>query len=135
VHVNARHTITQYFYRLRYIACFLCYFFILQVYVCMQMAIWSQSYWFRLSDQYMVPEYWFRLSDQLIMIISSRVSLVQLVRFLVVKLIHSNLNTKFDMSVVFTVNYSFSRRQRFHRQRDTFGDRLRESQNQIGLVF
>jgi hypothetical protein len=37
-----------------------------------------------------------------------RVSLVQLVRFLVVKLTHLDLNYRFDMSVVFTTNYSFS---------------------------
>jgi hypothetical protein len=35
-------------------------------------------------------------------------NLVQLVRFLVVKLIHSNLNSRFDMSVIFTTNYSFN---------------------------
>jgi hypothetical protein len=36
---------------------------------------------------------------------SCRVSLHQLVRFLVVKLTHSILNLRFDMSVIFTVNY------------------------------
>jgi hypothetical protein len=41
-------------------------------------------------------------------IINGRVSLVQLVRFLVVKLIYSDLNHRFDMSVIFTINYSFS---------------------------
>jgi hypothetical protein len=34
--------------------------------------------------------------------------LAQLVRFLVVELIHPGLNTKFDIDVTFTVNYSFS---------------------------
>jgi hypothetical protein len=36
-----------------------------------------------------------------------RVSLAQLVKFLVVKLTHSNLNHRFDMSVTFTANYFF----------------------------
>jgi hypothetical protein len=36
--------------------------------------------------------------------------LVQQVRFLVVEFIHSGLNSRFDMSVVFTVNYFFSER-------------------------
>jgi hypothetical protein len=36
------------------------------------------------------------------------VSLVQLIRFLVVELIHTCSNIRFDMSVVFTANYSFS---------------------------
>jgi hypothetical protein len=40
-----------------------------------------------------------------------KVSLVQPIRFLVVKLIHSDLNFRFDMCVVFTANYSFSWRQ------------------------
>jgi hypothetical protein len=38
------------------------------------------------------------------------VSLIQLVRFLVVKLTHPNLNPRFDMGVAFTTNYSFSER-------------------------
>jgi hypothetical protein len=37
-----------------------------------------------------------------------RVVLVQLFRFLVVKLTHSVSNLRFDMYVVFTFNYSFS---------------------------
>jgi hypothetical protein len=41
-----------------------------------------------------------------------RVDLVQLIRFLVVKLNHSDLNHIFDMCVTFTHNYSFSGRQR-----------------------
>jgi hypothetical protein len=41
---------------------------------------------------------------------SGRVDLVRLIRFLVVKLIHSDLNSKFDMSVTFTANYSFNGR-------------------------
>jgi hypothetical protein len=36
------------------------------------------------------------------------VSLVQLVRFLVVKLTHTCSNSRFDMSAVFTANHSFS---------------------------
>jgi hypothetical protein len=40
----------------------------------------------------------------------SRVCLVQLVKFLVVELTHTDLNTRFDMSVVFTANYFFSGR-------------------------
>jgi hypothetical protein len=40
----------------------------------------------------------------------SRVGLAQLVRFLVVELNHPDSNSKFDMSVAFTANYSFSRR-------------------------
>jgi hypothetical protein len=49
-----------------------------------------------------------------------RVSLLQLVRFLVVKLTHSYLNHKFDMSVIFTANYFFGGRRHLHRQRDVF---------------
>jgi hypothetical protein len=41
---------------------------------------------------------------------SGRVDLVRLIRFLAVKLIYSDLNSKFDMSVTFTVNYSFNGR-------------------------
>jgi hypothetical protein len=40
------------------------------------------------------------------------VELVQLVRFLVVELIHSDLNPRFNMYVIFTTNYSFSQRRR-----------------------
>jgi hypothetical protein len=40
------------------------------------------------------------------------VGLAQLVRLLVVKLTYSGLNPRFDMSVVFMANYSFSRRRR-----------------------
>jgi hypothetical protein len=39
-----------------------------------------------------------------------RVVLAQLVRLLVVKLTHLNLNSIFDMCVIFTYNYSFSER-------------------------
>jgi hypothetical protein len=53
--------------------------------------------------------------------------LSQLVRFLVMKLIHPDSNFRFNMSVVFTTNYSFSRSRRPHQQRGTLGDRLRES--------
>jgi hypothetical protein len=41
---------------------------------------------------------------------AARVSLAQLVRFLVVELIHADLNIRFDMCVTFTANYSFSMR-------------------------
>jgi hypothetical protein len=64
-----------------------------------------------------------------------RVDLAQLVRFLVVELIHSGLNIIFDMSVVFMANYSFSGRRRLRRQRDALSDQLYESQYQIGSVF
>jgi hypothetical protein len=36
--------------------------------------------------------------------------LSQLVRFIMVELTHPGLNYRFDMNVVFTANYSFSRR-------------------------
>jgi hypothetical protein len=63
------------------------------------------------------------------------VVLVQLVRFLVVKLTHPGSNPRFDMGVAFTANYSFSGRRRPPRQRDALDDRLRESQDQAGSVF
>jgi hypothetical protein len=65
----------------------------------------------------------------------SRVSLTQLVRFLVVELIHPGSNPRFDMDVTFTTNYYFSERRRPHRQRVILSDRLHESQDQSGLVF
>jgi hypothetical protein len=52
--------------------------------------------------------------DQLLY--TGKVCLVQLVRFLIVKLIYLDLNLKFDMSVIFTINYSFSERRRPRRQ-------------------
>jgi hypothetical protein len=64
-----------------------------------------------------------------------RVSLAQLVKFLVVELTHLNLNHRFDMSVTFTANYFFSGRRRSRRQRVGLGDPLYESQNQVGSVF
>jgi hypothetical protein len=39
-----------------------------------------------------------------------RVGLAELVRFLVVELIHPDSNFRFDMSVIFMTNYSFSGR-------------------------
>jgi hypothetical protein len=39
-----------------------------------------------------------------------KVVLIQLFRFLVVELIYSDSNSKFDMSIIFTTNYSFSER-------------------------
>jgi hypothetical protein len=62
---------------------------------------------------------------------SRRVGLTQLVRFVVVKLTHTDSNSRFDMCVAFTTNYSFSGSRRSDRQRDTLGDRLRKSQDQI----
>jgi hypothetical protein len=53
-----------------------------------------------------------------------RVGLAQLVRFLVVELIHLGSNPRFDMGVVFMAN-----------QRGTLDDRLCESQDQVGSVF
>jgi hypothetical protein len=64
-----------------------------------------------------------------------RVGLAQLVRFLVVELIYSDSNSRFDMRVIFTVNFSFSERRRPHRQRDNLGDRLHKSQDQPDSVF
>jgi hypothetical protein len=63
------------------------------------------------------------------------VGLVQLIRFLVVELTHSDSNPKFDIGVVFTANYSFSRRRRPRRQRCTLGDRLHKSKDQADSVF
>jgi hypothetical protein len=44
------------------------------------------------------------------------VVLAQLVRFLVMKLIHPDSILRFDICVPFTANYSFSGRRRLHRQ-------------------
>jgi hypothetical protein len=44
------------------------------------------------------------------------VALAQLVRFLVMKLIHPDSILRFDICVPFTANYSFSERRRLHRQ-------------------
>jgi hypothetical protein len=41
---------------------------------------------------------------------SCRVDLAELVRFLVMKLTHLGLNSRFDMCVAFMINYSFSGR-------------------------
>jgi hypothetical protein len=48
--------------------------------------------------------------DYLLLIKACKTTVVlyQLVRFLVVELTHLNSNHKFNMSVVFTANYSFS---------------------------
>jgi hypothetical protein len=59
----------------------------------------------------------------------------QLVRFLVVELIHPDLNSRFDIGVVFITNYFFSERRCPRRQRDVLGDRLCESQDQTDSVF
>jgi hypothetical protein len=64
-----------------------------------------------------------------------RVTLVQLVRFLVVKLTHSGSNHIFDMGAIFMANYSFSRRRCPRRQRGDLGDRFRESQDQVDSFF
>jgi hypothetical protein len=63
------------------------------------------------------------------------VGLAQLVRLLVLKLTHSGSNSRFDMGVVFTANYSFSERRRPRRQRDAIDDQLHKSQDQVGSVF
>jgi hypothetical protein len=63
------------------------------------------------------------------------VGLVQLIRFLVVELIHLNSNLRFDMVVVFMANYSFSGRRYPHRQQCALDDRFRESQDQANSVF
>jgi hypothetical protein len=55
-----------------------------------------------------------------------RVGLAQLVKLLVVELTQSDLNHRFDMSVTFMANYSFSGKRRLRRQRGALGDRLRE---------
>jgi hypothetical protein len=64
-----------------------------------------------------------------------RVGLAQMVRFLVVELIHSGSNPRFNIRVTFMINYSFSGGRRLRRQRGALGDRLYESQDQAGLVF
>jgi hypothetical protein len=66
---------------------------------------------------------------------TGRVGLAQLVRFLVVELIHPSLNYIFDMSVAFTANYFFNEMRRPCRQRDALGGRLHESQDHAGSVF
>jgi hypothetical protein len=43
------------------------------------------------------------------------------------KLIHPDLNSKFNMGITFMANYSFSGRRHLHRQRATLSDRFRES--------
>jgi hypothetical protein len=43
-------------------------------------------------------------------LVERRVTLAQLIRFLVVELTHSNSNPRFDMGAAFTANYSFSER-------------------------
>jgi hypothetical protein len=63
------------------------------------------------------------------------VGLTQLVRFLVVELAHSGLNPKFDISVAFTTNYSFSEWRRLHRQRCALGDQLHELKIKPGQSF
>jgi hypothetical protein len=55
------------------------------------------------------------------------VGLTQLIRFLVVELTHLDLNSKFDICVVFTSNYSFSGKQRSYQQLCVIDDRLCES--------
>jgi hypothetical protein len=52
----------------------------------------------------------------MINIVIRRVGLAQVVRFLMVVLTNSGLNTRFDMSVIFLANYSFSGRRRPRRQ-------------------
>jgi hypothetical protein len=59
----------------------------------------------------------------------SPVGLAQLVSFLVVELTHSCFNPRFNMSVAFIINYSFSEWRCPRRQRDALGDRVCESQD------
>jgi hypothetical protein len=59
----------------------------------------------------------------------------QIVRFLVEELIHPDSNSKFDMNVVLTTNYSFSERWCPRRQWGTLGGWLRESHDQVSSVF
>jgi hypothetical protein len=69
---------------------------------------------------------WFKKQNKLISHGSQHNSdLIQLVRF--VELIHSDLNSIFDMSIVFMTNYSFSERRCPRQQRDALDDRLCES--------
>jgi hypothetical protein len=44
----------------------------------------------------------------------AELSLIQLVRFLVAELTHSGLNSRFDMNIIFTANYSFSEIRRLY---------------------
>jgi hypothetical protein len=67
--------------------------------------------------------------------LKSRVSLVQLVRFLMVKLTHSVSNHIFDIGVIFMTNYSFSRRRCPRRQRGALDDRFCKSQDQVNSFF
>jgi hypothetical protein len=48
-------------------------------------------------------------------------------RFIVVELTQPGSNFRLNICVVFTTNYSFSRRRHLCRQRDTLDDQLRES--------
>jgi hypothetical protein len=52
----------------------------------------------------------------MINIVIRRVDLAKVVRFLMVILTNSGLNTRFDMSAIFLANYSFSGRRRLRRQ-------------------
>jgi hypothetical protein len=45
-----------------------------------------------------------------------------MIRFLVMNLTHPDLNSIFDISVIFITNYSFKERQRLHQQRYTLDD-------------
>jgi hypothetical protein len=56
------------------------------------------------------------------------VELAQSVRFLVLELIYLVLNFRFNMDVIFMINYFFSGRRCLRRQRDALSDQLRESQ-------
>jgi hypothetical protein len=58
---------------------------------------------------------------------SRRVDLAQLVRFLVIELVHSGSNPRFDIDAVFTTNYFFSGRRCLRQQRDVLDDRLYKS--------
>jgi hypothetical protein len=57
----------------------------------------------------------------------NRYGLVQLVRFLMVKLIQLILNPRFNMSVAFMANHSFSERRRPRQQRDILNNQFFKS--------
>jgi hypothetical protein len=48
--------------------------------------------------------------------LSKMLGLAQLVRFIVLELTHTGLNHRFDMGIIFMVNYSFSGTRRPYRQ-------------------
>jgi hypothetical protein len=51
------------------------------------------------------------------------------------KLRHSGLNPRFDMSIAFMVDYFFDGRRRHRRQRDALSDRLNKSQDEFKALL